>query len=138
MITQKEIENLTKEQALQLHKEMWLAMAEDPSVVKGGFEKDIAHFYITSESMARSVFKRRYMEERGLEVLNNCFLCEYALQQSEFEDNYCKHCPANWCGTEPLCLNPNYMCECDTKCNELDWRYSNIIDIANIKQREEM
>ena len=136
MITQKDIKNLTKEQALQLHKEMWLEMAESPYVVKDGFEKDVAPSFITSESMARNIFKRDYMEERGLEVLNNCFLCEYALQQSEFGDDYCKHCPANWCGTEQKCLNPSYMCECG-ECNEIDWRYSNVLKIANIKPREE-
>ena len=34
MITQEEIKNLTKEQALQLHKEMWLEMAKCKDIIK--------------------------------------------------------------------------------------------------------
>lgn len=139
MITQKEIKNLTKEQALQLHKEMWLEMAKCKDVTVSGIN-DLRNYHLLKvEQNNRYWFKSNYMNKNNLDILNHCFLCEYAYQEMErndWIDDYCKFCPVNWCGTEQKCLNPSYICECG-ECNGIDWRYSNIIDIANIQPKEE-
>lgn len=132
MITQKDIENLTKEQALQLHKEMWLEMAKCKDVTVSGINDLRNYNSLSVEQNNRYWFKSNYMNGNNLDILNNCFLCEYAYQEMERNgciDNYCKFCPVNWESKDK-----EFMCESDSG---IDWRYSNILDIANIKLREE-
>lgn len=144
MITQKEIKNLTKEQALQLHKEMWLAMSRYELVNNKGL---IGLGCIELEDFERKVrneFKSRYLDERNLELLHDCFLCEFAAQEllrkeglDVLSGNYCKYCPVNWCkGCEKNCdKKSSYFCECEK--GGLVWGLSNILEIANIDLKEE-
>lgn len=131
MINQEDIKNLTKEQALQLHKEMWLEMAKCKDVTVSGIN-DLRNYHSHIEQRERYWFKLNYMGKNNLNILNHCFLCEYAHQEMERNgciDNYCKFCPVNWESN-----SEEFMCEYG---DGIDWRYSNILDIANIKLREE-
>lgn len=78
---------LTRERALELHRQMWSDMqktlGDDPVVWK------------------RINFKENWINEHfpNTEILNNCFLCEYV----ENENLGCRRCPIKWpygfCGT---------------------------------------
>lgn len=69
--------NLSKEEALRLHREMWSAMQKKlgdcPSAIK------------------RELFKEEwcYKHFPNTYILNCCFLCEYAMDG-------CKDCPIDW------------------------------------------
>ena len=89
---------LTKEKALELHRQMWTEMqnrlGDKPSVLD------------------RREFKDKWCEEHfpGEEIQHSCFLCEYTRQFSEdgFED--CSRCPVVW-PCEPNCDIDDYFCE---------------------------
>ena len=130
---------LSKEEAIRLHKEMW-------NYVKDNFRP---HEREKSRSLLKSDFifnKLGYTDSEP--VYQDCFLCEYAKQQyhkfnkpSEIEDGrlYCKYCPAIW-GTENIAnmffCEHNYPVE-EGADNIIDWRFSNIDDIINIKIKED-
>jgi len=69
--------SLSKEKALELHREMWSAMREElgdcPSAIK------------------RELFKEEWCNKHfpNTYILNCCFLCEYAIEG-------CKDCPIDW------------------------------------------
>lgn len=69
--------NLSKEEALRLHREMWSAMQKKlgdcPSAIK------------------RELFKEEWCNKHfpNIYILNCCFLCEYAMDG-------CKDCPIDW------------------------------------------
>ena len=122
---------LSKEEAIRLHKEMW-------NYVKDNFRP---HEKEKSRSLLKSDFifnKLGYNEP----VKNECFLCEYAMQQFrkfnkdtelEYRGLYCKYCPAIW-GTENI--TNKFFCERGYD-NTIDWRFSNIDDIIDIKIKED-
>ena len=129
------IKPLSKEEAIRLHKEMW------------NYVKD--NVFDPYSPNSRYMSKVQFIELNHLEPVNqHCFLCEYAMQQyhmsnkpSEFEDGslYCKYCPAIW-GTENIAnmffCEHNYPVE-EGADNIIDWRFSNIDDIINIKIKED-
>ena len=85
---------LTKEKALELHRQMWADMQE----VLGD----------NPSRMDRFAYKVRWIAERFPNdfVCNDCFLCEYCVNQQfsnrdDFDYDFCK-CPIAW---------PNGRCE---------------------------
>ena len=120
---------LSKEEAIKLHKEMW-------NYIKDNMDVD--------EPMVRYNLKKMFLSKIGLSesaVKSRCFLCEYAKQQYKLRNDYfgicgefCKCCPAVW-GTEGLAEHS--FCEVDSATNVTDWRYSPIDDIINIKIKED-
>lgn len=82
---------LTKEEAVKLHIEMWTAMKEalgdDP------------------RADARKAFKKKWCEEHfpDEDIMSHCFLCEYAYQRSIS----CSHCLINW-GDSCYCDGENH------------------------------
>lgn len=80
-------EPLTRERALELHRQMWGDMqsrlGDNPSPMERGMFKD-------------QWIKEHFPEER---VYGDCFLCDYAFNENRknpVEGGYCKYCPINW------------------------------------------
>lgn len=110
---------LTREEAIRIHRDMWRYLKER-GAGKGAGE--------------RHLLKHLYCEEHGYSFKYNCALCEYA-------DSYggCRACPAIW-GSEDE--GRSFFCEgkgCkeDVEEGRIDWRYSDIDDIINIKMKGE-
>ena len=68
--------NLTREQALTLHRQMWTDMQKDLGDRPGGNSRD---WY------KRQWIKKHFPDE---DIIGNCFLCEYC--------NSCHRCPVVW------------------------------------------
>lgn len=89
--------DLTKEEALKLHREMWRDMqkelGDNPSEPKRFSFKD------------DWVKKHGYVNEWGMpDILDNCFLCEYANEQylkSVEWKPVCHFCPIDWSSLTP-------------------------------------
>ena len=85
-----DIRNLTKEEALKLHNEMWSDMQRDLGNNPSGG--------------ARDDYKSEWCDKRFPDyiVAFNCFLCEYGEQQSikKFKTSAkrCQFCPIDWSG----------------------------------------
>ena len=81
---------LTRERALELHRQMWSDMQKT--------------FGDNPMPWKRINFKENWINEHfpNAEILNNCFLCEYV----ENENLSCRRCPIRWpygfCGTYHL------------------------------------
>lgn len=88
---------LTKEQAIQGHRDMWNWIAE---------QKENGSIYTVSH------LKYEWCENHNIKLYNNCFCCEYATQEVLghpiekveeepiiYDCNFCKCCPIIW-GTE--------------------------------------
>ena len=75
---------LTKEEAVRLHVEMWTAMKK---ALGDG-----------PRSIDRRNFKKKWCEEHfpGESIVSDCFLCEYDYQHG----NDCSHCPIAWVNGE--------------------------------------
>ena len=72
--------DLTREEALKLHRQMWTDMqndlGNDPGIV------------------ARETYKDDWCDEHGFEDIDNsCFLCEYSSNKSP---EHCYYCPVKW------------------------------------------
>lgn len=115
--------DLTREEALKLHRQMWTDMQN---------ELGDCPTYIE-----RRDFKRKWVRQRfPLEVvLSNCFLCEYAnLRQCEYANlRRCSYCPINW-GRNGESGN---FCE-KTVGVGVDWRHSPISEILALPEREDV
>lgn len=79
---------LTKEKALELHRQMW-----------SGMQKDLGD---NPDRTARYEYKKNWIEEHFPKdlVCNDCFLCEYCANQQfsnrdDFDYDLCK-CPIDW------------------------------------------
>ena len=100
------MEKLSPEIALDKYHEMWNAMA------KAEKEKEITEKDFDRVDF-RTDFKKNWCKERGENPINNCYLCEYALQayQESFGFDYsrvpssrdyimtkhmCRFCPVLW------------------------------------------
>ena len=90
------MKDLTKERALELHRQMWTDMQEK---LGDNPNRD-----------ARWVYKENWINEHFPDerVLNDCFLCEYCANhqfsnRDDFDYDFCK-CPIRW---------PNGRCEDD-------------------------
>lgn len=87
---------LTKQKAIELHRDMWNWIAEQ-------YENDS-----TEEAYD---LKTQYCRQHGFYHLEHeCFCCEYDDQAGVETDEYCKYCPLLW-GTETE--TTSYYCECD-------------------------
>lgn len=77
------MERLTKERALELHRQMWTDM-----------QKKLGDCPSDRE---RYAFKSNWcLEHECYAVENHCFLCEYACQQCGTKWRYCDKCPIDW------------------------------------------
>jgi len=66
------MKELTPDIALKKHYEMWNAMAKVEDIERIKYDSDSFVF--------RKYFKKNWCEEKGENPVNNCYLCEYALQ----------------------------------------------------------
>lgn len=81
--------NLSKKEALRLHREMWSAM-----------QKKLGDCPSANE---RELFKEEWCDKHfpNIYILHCCFLCEYAMDR-------CKNCPINWSSLSTHQLNRCY------------------------------
>jgi hypothetical protein len=108
---------LTKEMAVQLHREMW-------QFIKDYIEVSCVNDRVWSRTKA----KMKFVDSHGFsDVASYCFACEYGKQQSGEER--CNSCPFDWGD------NTAEYCYCETAGN-IDWRTSPIDDIINVKVRD--
>lgn len=84
--------NLTKDQAIKEHRKMWNWIAEQ---------------YKHGNTRVVYELKKEYCSWYGIEILHDCFCCEYAFNVCVHE-NRCKYCPIVW-GTEHL--HEGWFCE---------------------------
>lgn len=105
---------LTREQALELHREMWTDMQNELGDCP--------------RSLDRTLYKSRWCKKRfpKEEVTANCFLCEYARHKV----GDCRGCPINWGATT---CQKYYSGE-----GGVDWRYSPISEILALPEREDV
>lgn len=115
---------LTKEKAMELHRQMWTDMQE----------------CLGDKPSARNrwYFKEKWCEEHfpGEDIQHCCFLCEYTCQFSEdgFED--CLRCPVVW-PCEPSFSIDDYFCEGTTLIDEENgYRFMPISKILSLPERE--
>lgn len=77
---------LTREQAIELHRDMWNWMADQIICAK-----EPRHIYF---------LKKEYVDKHNFcNVCNNCFLCEYAGREgiaNECIGDFCEYCPIEW------------------------------------------
>lgn len=108
------MKELTPDIALEKHYEMWIAMAkaeEEREVTEDGF-------YLFEFRMN---FKEDWCREKGENPVNNCYLCEYAMQQAslnyqnaeEFKELLLrlKLCELESDGTSPTVYMTDSMCK---------------------------
>ena len=82
--------DLTREQALKLHREMW-----------GDMQKERGN---NPDCFARYNYKAKWLNKHGYDsdMLNHCFLCAYASKKAdESGGNMCKYCPIDWSELTP-------------------------------------
>lgn len=72
---------LSKEEAVRLHREMWSDMQKE--------------YGDNPSKLHRYLFKKKWTHERHKYPYNDCFLCEYDNQFNE-GDEVCVHCPIAW------------------------------------------
>ena len=74
--------DLTREQALKLHREMW-----------GDMQKELGD---NPREWSRAEFKREWCKEHfpNEKIFAHCFLCEYTVDESGKGD--CNRCPILW------------------------------------------
>lgn len=110
---------LTREKALEKHREMWEAMQKELGDCPGAME--------------RLRFKARWCEEHGEgDTCNHCYLCQYTLGIEYIEIDgclyvCCDHCPIDWG------RNVQYGCERE---NEVNYRTSPISEILALPERK--
>lgn len=79
---QEDTMELTRENAVKLHRKMWgdmrIALGNNPS------------------SSDRAVYKQKWCTENfpNKKIINDCFLCEYAVRRDETAP--CHYCPIDW------------------------------------------
>lgn len=108
--------DLTKEEALKLHREMW-----------GDMQKELGD---NPDPENRFTFKRNWIEDNGYTnkygILDYCFLCEYAFNEKvKHRDNggydiRCFYCPIDWSElTSPSSINHGFCIYCNKSNYEL-------------------
>lgn len=112
---------LTREEAIRLHREMWADM-----------QANLGDNPYRDERVA---FKRKWVEEHfpNEHVNSNCILCEYA--QSVTKDSFtrCRKCPIAWNSNIHPCCHPWVM---GINENKIDYLYSPISAILALPERE--
>lgn len=76
------MEKLTKQEAIRLHRLMWLWIAKETLKRK------------------KKVYKFDYFDEMEIPFEDRpqdlCYCCEYDSQKYKVEEDFCKHCPLDW------------------------------------------
>ena len=112
--------DLTREQALKLHRQMWNDMKE-----KLGDNPP---------KYARQHFKIQWCKEHfpyeG--ILSACFLCEYVKQLAPTRPLRCHNCPINWGKNEEKFNCQGYS----ISGNNADYRYDAISKILELPERK--
>lgn len=81
--------DLTREEALKLHREMWTDMQNELG--------DCPGFW------AREIYKAYWCRKHGFtDTKNYCFLCEYSRAKSLW---FCHHCPVKWPTQYGTCIS---------------------------------
>ena len=108
--------DLTREQALKLHREMW-----------GDMQKKLGD---NPPKYYRSFFKGQWCEEHFPDdkILSDCFLCEYVRQISPMALR-CYKCPIKW-GNDDRKFN------CQGYGDNTDYRYDSISEILALPERK--
>lgn len=115
---------LTKEKALELHRQMWTEMQK--------------HLGDNPSARDRLIFKDAWCGEHfpHEEVAHSCFLCEYTRRHSEDEYEDCSLCPVVW-PCEPSYGKEDYFCEgLENLDTENGYRYMPISKILSLPERE--
>ena len=104
---------LTREEAIRLHKEMWKDMQTELGDTPPYHE--------------RVAFKRKWVAEHfpNEHVNSDCFLCEYAEHVTKDSFTRCRNCPIAW--------NSGLFTNCRSI---IDYRYSPISVILALPERE--
>lgn len=104
---------LTREQALEYHRQMWRDM-----------QKDLGDCPDWDD---RIVYKLKWCKEKFPQELisADCFLCEYTLQRGL----NCTYCPFDWGGSGVCCQRP-FDIE-----GGIDWRMSAISEILALPEK---
>jgi hypothetical protein len=121
----------TKEDAINLHKQMWSDMLKH--------EKETQQVFTPLDKIR---FKKEWcITYFGREISNNCILCEYAQYQlsqsnNQFEEldekiRHCVFCPLSWGSNENNLIKGKSLCEN----NVVDWRWNSITQIIDLKEK---
>ena len=97
--------NLSKEEALRLHRKMWSDMQKE--------------FGDCPSAGTRVEFKEDWCNSHGYKVRSDCFLCEYDYQVG---GRSCKNCPIDWSS-----LSTNQLDRCYA---EYKGVVNNVFDVA--------
>lgn len=90
---------LTREEAIELHRELWHRLAEEGSIY------DADTLYKLSYSLNLDFYdtRHRHIKEMGYkDLVCDCFLCDYALSKLKDSGDMlgklarCKYCPLKW------------------------------------------
>ena len=115
-------EPLTRERALELHRQMWGDMQAELG--------DNPPFH------ERVTFKKKWLEKYfpNEHVNSNCILCEYAQHVTKVSFTRCRKCPIVWnSNLDPTCTPGIWAVWND---DEVDYRYSPISVILALPERE--
>ncbi len=106
---------LTREQALEYHRQMWYDMREDLGDCPSWDD--------------RMIYKHKWCRKKFPKELigADCFLCEYALQAV----GNCDGCPIDWGGCGICCQGP-FDAESE---GGIDWRISTISEILALPEK---
>lgn len=99
------MEKLTKERAVQLHRELWTSIAEGTRELQNPVGK-----VTEMTSMGFDVF----------DVFNQCFCCEYAVNAASQQQIMCDACPLCW---------PDGMCTVDTYDSDGKCHHTGLYDL---------
>lgn len=132
------INEISLEDCVRLHKEMWMYIAEHLNEELGGTNSYEAQ--INARANLKVRYCRKLVEDK---IIDNypqefCFICQYATNHDEWDR--CEQCPAIW-GTEDIITIDNVYCEyeLDNQSKDvLNWVLSNPKDIANIEFKENL
>lgn len=112
--------DLTREEALKLHRQMWTDMQNDL-----GDAPDIKD---------RETYKDDWCNKHGFRnVKNSCFLCEYAHGKSPW---FCHHCPVKWPTQYGTCISA--YSEDGTKLESDYYLTAPIREIIALPEREDV
>ena len=118
--------DLTKEEALKLHREMW-----------GDMQKEHGN---NPSAFNRFNYKARWIRKHGYgNIMNKCFLCEYALEESGYDGHkMCNYCPIDWSELTQDETSKRYgFCTYNKSPDLLEvWQTSYISEILDLPERE--
>ena len=66
----------------------------------------------------KKIDKKEYFRHYNLDVINNCYLCEYALNKTKNIIKKCKYCPVKWKG----CMYKDSLYQKWNSCDYYLWK----------------